>query len=108
LLSWFGTCDEDVNLPYQPFVEALRHYVAHAQDARGARARAQGRAGTPRTGAGEESRRPASAAGAEAETERYPFEAATGLRRGVEAQPVVPFSTTSTGPARPLLLPRIF
>jgi class 3 adenylate cyclase len=28
-----GTCDEDVNLPYQPFVEALRHYVAHAPDA---------------------------------------------------------------------------
>jgi predicted ATPase/class 3 adenylate cyclase len=27
-----GTCDEDVNLPYQPFVEALRHYVAHAPD----------------------------------------------------------------------------
>jgi predicted ATPase len=25
-----GTCDEDVNRPYQPFVEALRHYVAHA------------------------------------------------------------------------------
>jgi predicted ATPase len=28
-----GTCDEDVNLPYQPFVEALRHYVTHATDA---------------------------------------------------------------------------
>jgi len=27
-----GTCDEDVNLPYQPFVEALRHYVTHAPD----------------------------------------------------------------------------
>lgn len=27
-----GTCDEDVNLPYQPFLEALRHYVAHAPD----------------------------------------------------------------------------
>src|SRR5215471_7445122 len=27
-----GTCDEDVNLPYQPFVEALRHFVAHAPE----------------------------------------------------------------------------
>jgi predicted ATPase len=27
-----GTCDEDASLPYQPFVEALRHYVAHAPD----------------------------------------------------------------------------
>src|SRR6185437_4259787 len=28
----FGGCDEDVGLPYRPFVEALRHYVAHAPD----------------------------------------------------------------------------
>ena len=28
----FGFCDEDVTLPYRPFVEALRHYVAHAPD----------------------------------------------------------------------------
>lgn len=27
-----GTCDEDVNLPYQPFVEVLRHYVTHASE----------------------------------------------------------------------------
>jgi class 3 adenylate cyclase len=27
-----GTCDEDASLPYGPFVEALRHYVAHAPD----------------------------------------------------------------------------
>src|SRR5262249_42256667 len=27
-----GTCDEDASLPYQPFVEALRHYVAHAPE----------------------------------------------------------------------------
>ncbi len=26
----FGFCDEDVTLPYRPFVDALRHYVAHA------------------------------------------------------------------------------
>ena len=26
----FGSCDEDVGLPYRPFIEALRHYVAHA------------------------------------------------------------------------------
>ena len=24
-----GRCDEDLGVPYQPFVEALRHYVAH-------------------------------------------------------------------------------
>jgi len=28
----FGGCDEDIGLPYRPFVEALRHYVAHAPD----------------------------------------------------------------------------
>jgi predicted ATPase/class 3 adenylate cyclase len=28
----FGSCDEDVGLPYQPFVEALRHYLANAPD----------------------------------------------------------------------------
>src|SRR6185436_9579393 len=28
-----GACDEDVGLPYRPFVEALRHYVAHAPEA---------------------------------------------------------------------------
>jgi len=28
-----GTCDEDCNPPYQPFVEALRHYVTHAPEA---------------------------------------------------------------------------
>ena len=29
----FGACDEDVGLPYRPFVEAVRHYVAHAPEA---------------------------------------------------------------------------
>ena len=28
----FGLCDEDVSLPYRPFVEAIRHYVFHAPD----------------------------------------------------------------------------
>ena len=28
----FGSCDEDINLPYGPFVEALRHFVARASD----------------------------------------------------------------------------
>jgi class 3 adenylate cyclase len=28
----FGSCDEDIGLPYRPFVEALRHCVAHASD----------------------------------------------------------------------------
>ena len=29
----YGRCDEDLGLPYQPFVEALSHYVEHAPDA---------------------------------------------------------------------------
>jgi AAA ATPase-like protein len=29
-----GRCDEDMGVPYQPFVEALRHYVTHAPDPR--------------------------------------------------------------------------
>ncbi|MDP1821260.1 MAG: AAA family ATPase [Acidimicrobiales bacterium] len=29
-LVLFGRCDEDLGVPYQPFVEALEHYVAHA------------------------------------------------------------------------------
>ncbi len=29
-----GRCDEDLGVPYQPFVEALRHYVAHSSDPR--------------------------------------------------------------------------
>ena len=26
----YGRCEEDLGIPYQPFAEALRHYVAHA------------------------------------------------------------------------------
>ena len=29
-LVLFGRCDEDLGVPYQPFVEALEHYVTHA------------------------------------------------------------------------------
>ena len=29
-----GRCDEDLGVPYQPFVEALRHYVSHAAQPR--------------------------------------------------------------------------
>ncbi|HZQ77545.1 MAG TPA: AAA family ATPase, partial [Acidimicrobiia bacterium] len=29
-----GRCDEDLGVPYQPFVEALRHYVTGAEDRR--------------------------------------------------------------------------
>ena len=29
-----GRCDEDLGVPFQPFVEALRHYVAHAFEPR--------------------------------------------------------------------------
>jgi class 3 adenylate cyclase/tetratricopeptide (TPR) repeat protein len=27
-----GTCDENINRPYRPFVEALKHYLTHAPD----------------------------------------------------------------------------
>jgi class 3 adenylate cyclase len=30
-----GRCDEDLGVPYQPFVEALRHFVDHAPDLEG-------------------------------------------------------------------------
>ena len=30
-----GRCDEDLGVPYQPFVEALRHFVDHAPSFRG-------------------------------------------------------------------------
>jgi class 3 adenylate cyclase len=30
----YGRCDEDLGMPYQPFVEALGDYVAHAPDSR--------------------------------------------------------------------------
>ncbi len=29
----FGSCDEEIGLPYRPFVEALQHYVVHAPEA---------------------------------------------------------------------------
>jgi class 3 adenylate cyclase/tetratricopeptide (TPR) repeat protein len=29
-----GRCDEELGVPYQPFVEALRHYVSHTADPR--------------------------------------------------------------------------
>jgi class 3 adenylate cyclase/tetratricopeptide (TPR) repeat protein len=31
-VALFGSCDEDIGLPYRPFVEALRHYLANAPD----------------------------------------------------------------------------
>ena len=33
----FGRCDEDLGIPYQPFVEALAHFVAHVRPADAAR-----------------------------------------------------------------------
>ncbi len=78
----FGTCDEDVGMPYRPWVEALRHYVAHAsEDALTAHAASHG--GELTRIVPELARRvpdlPAPQK-AEAETERYLlFEAVTGL-----------------------------
>ena len=31
-LVLFGSCDEEIGQPYRPFVEALRHYLAHAPE----------------------------------------------------------------------------
>jgi len=88
-----GTCDEDVNLPYQPFVEALRHYVAHApEDVLTAYVREH--KGELARLVPELARRIAdlpSPQVAEAETERYLlFEAATGLlSEASKQQPIV-------------------
>lgn len=88
-----GTCDEDVNLPYQPFVEALRHYVAHAPgDVLAAHVREH--KGELVRLAPELAKRIADLPApqvAEAETERYLlFEAAAGLLSAASAQqPVV-------------------
>jgi class 3 adenylate cyclase len=88
-----GTCDEDVNLPYQPFVEALRHYVAHApEDVLAAHVREH--KGELARLAPELAKRVADLPApqvAEAETERYlMFEAVAGLlSEASRQQPVV-------------------
>jgi class 3 adenylate cyclase len=88
-----GTCDEDVNLPYQPFVEALRHYVTHASEEVLA-AHVREHKGELVRLAPDLARRvpdlPAPQV-AEAETERYLlFEAATGLLSAAsQRQPLV-------------------
>ncbi len=59
-----GRCDEDLGVPYQPFVEALRHFVDHVptEELAGRLGRYGGRAGPAGTGGGGRSRpRPASA-----------------------------------------------
>ena len=88
-----GTCDEDVNLPYQPFVEALRHYVTHAPDdaleAHGCEHKGELARLVPEL-ARHVADLPAPQV-AEAETERYLlFEAVTGLlSEASKQQPVV-------------------
>ncbi len=88
-----GTCDEDVNLPYQPFVEVLRHYITHAPDDVLA-AHVREHKGELGRLAPELARRVAELPApqvAEAETERYLlFEAVTGLLAAAsQQQPVV-------------------
>jgi len=77
-----GTCDEDASLPYQPFVEALRHYVTHAPE-EVLRAHVQEHRGELGRLIPELGRRVADLPPpqvAEAETERYMlFDAVTGL-----------------------------
>ena len=88
-----GTCDEDVNLPYQPFVEVLRHYITHAPDDALA-AHVHEHKGELGRLVPELARRVAELPApqvAEAETERYLlFEAITGLLAAASRQqPVV-------------------
>jgi tetratricopeptide (TPR) repeat protein len=88
-----GACDEDVNLPYQPFVQALRHYVAHAPDDVLA-AHVREHKGELVRLAPELGRRVADLPApqvAEAETERYLlFDAVAGLLSAASAeQPIV-------------------
>src|SRR5262249_6182873 len=77
-----GTCDEDASLPYQPFVDALRHYVAHAPE-EGLRAHVAEHRGELGRLVCELGRRIADLPPpqvAEAETERYMlFDAVAGL-----------------------------
>jgi len=81
-----GTCDEDASLPYQPFVEALRHYVAHAPDEVLPRPRCRSTVGELGRLIPELGRRIADLPApqvAEAETERYMlFDAVTGSPLG--------------------------
>jgi class 3 adenylate cyclase/tetratricopeptide (TPR) repeat protein len=77
-----GTCDEDFNPPYQPFVEALRHYVSHAPEAvlvaHGREHKGELTRLIPELGKRVPDLPPPQVA--EAETERYLlFEAVTGL-----------------------------
>jgi len=78
----FGACDEDITIPYRPFVEALRHYVAYAPDEVLA-AHAKEHHGELTRLVPELAHRVADLPepqSAEAETERYlMFEAATGM-----------------------------
>jgi class 3 adenylate cyclase/tetratricopeptide (TPR) repeat protein len=88
-----GTCDEDLGLPYLPFVEALRHYIAHApEDVLTAHVRVhKGELGrlVPDLARRVPDLPPPQVA--EAETERYlMFEAATGLLAAAsQERPVV-------------------
>ena len=88
-----GACDEDVGLPYRPFVEALRHFVAHASE-RTLAAHVRTHRGELARLVPELTRRVANVPSpqvAEAETERFLlFEAVTGLLAGASHEsPVV-------------------
>ena len=66
-----GRCDEDLGVPYQPFVEALRHYVDHASPSARALGRYGGELVRLRPRARRARRRPGRAAASDPETERY-------------------------------------
>ena len=100
-----GRCDEDLGVPYQPFVEALRHYV-DPRPPSPASGRYAGRAGPARPRAGRRwspgSPRPLRS---DPETERYRlFDAVAAWLADVSADApgARSCSTTSTGrPSRP-------
>lgn len=85
----FGSCDEDIGLPYRPFVEALRHYVTNAPDEILARHAREHQGELLRITPELAQRLPgvAQPRAAEPETERYlMFEAVTGLLAAASQQ----------------------
>ena len=102
-----GRCDEDLGVPYQPFVEALRHFVDHTPQRAGPPRPLRRGAGPP----GPRARRAAAAAcppplRSDPETERYRlFDAVAAWLRGVSAdEPVLLVLDDLQWAAKPTLL----
>ena len=89
----YGRCDEDIGVPYQPWAQALRHYVAHAPMAllRAHVERHGGEMARLAPDLGERVRKLPAPRQSDPETERYLlYAAAAGLLEGAAAQePIV-------------------